>query len=72
MNEKILNPGINEDSIYFNSKGREMYVCLSHLPKYPKIKLAFSWCITSVYEGSRFKHLLKRFFTTWRIREYKR
>ena len=71
MKQKILYPLIpNELNMSFNVSGREMHVIESHLLPYQVIKLAFSWNIGSVYQGSRLKHLLKRFFTSWRIREY--
>ena len=57
------------DSIYFNMNGRNLYI--SNEDKTVVHKLAFSWHLGSIYKGSRLKHLLKRFFTTWNIRDYK-
>lgn len=55
---------------YFPSNGRGVYVIDMNNALISNQKLAFSWNICSTYEGNRFVHLLKRFFTTWRIREY--
>jgi len=53
----------------FNSKGNKLYLIRTK----PKLflheyKLAFSWNVKSVYDGSKLLYLLKRFFTAWRVR----
>lgn len=53
----------------FNSHGNQMYLSMNDKP-IEKYKLAFSWQVASIYNGSRLLYLLKRFFTTLRIRSY--
>ncbi len=60
----------NIQQLSFNSKGRKFFTIGTKPDDVTEHKLAFSWNLGSIYEGSRLKHVLKRFFTTWQIRRY--
>ena len=67
MNETTTIP---RSKITFKSNGSRMFICKKN-KKIDEYKLAFAWDLHSAYNGSRLAHIVKRFFTTLRIHEYK-
>ena len=64
-----MNRGMEKLKLVFNQNGQNLYVVHEH--GISDHKLAFPWNVRSTYKGSKFLYLMKRFFTTLRIREYK-